>query len=293
MWTEVWTILNSPVAIAAISAALIWLLSRLYTAKPFWRRYEGTLIAAVKYAEHLIPDNTTNVSLRRLDCALQYAIKVIEGYLERTPTQAEINSIREGIQLTHSDLEQHDQLHGGTTALLLLLCALCVSAVSGCYAATVGVDLQGYDVIQQAAAEARRGLEAYDLMARSQALRDRDNVLAGLQGDLADLIAEVRDDPNSALHDAEPARLVSVLDAKLADLAEQERRRQAWYAATSDNLEFVIETAGKQRNFALYRADIEEQWRAYLQSEARSRLAALRGRAAAADLSTASQPAGP
>ena len=40
-----------------------------------------------------------------------------------------------------------------------------------------------------------------------------------------------------------------------------------------DNLNFLIDRAAEHRQFILYRADIATQWRQYIESQARARLA--------------------
>lgn len=103
--TWIWSVLNSPAAITAIAGGLLWLLNRMYTRKPTWVRYEGTIIAAIKAAEKAIPDEVENKSLLRLNNALQYVLDLyakIEGKRADEATQAEL---AEGIQIIHAKLE--------------------------------------------------------------------------------------------------------------------------------------------------------------------------------------------
>ena len=50
-WTALlqvaWDVINSPAVIALMAGGLLWLLNRLYAAKPAWQAFEGTIIAAV------------------------------------------------------------------------------------------------------------------------------------------------------------------------------------------------------------------------------------------------------
>ena len=105
-WLEtIWNALNSPVGIAAVAGLVLWLLNRLYAAKPGWKKYEGAIISAVKFAEKEVPDDTPNKALRRLDEALKYVLKV---YAEMTGKQAGPKvaaDLKEGIQIKHSELE--------------------------------------------------------------------------------------------------------------------------------------------------------------------------------------------
>ena len=105
----VWTILNSPAVIAALAAILLWALNRLYMAKPAWQQYEGTIISAIKWAEKTISDDTPNKSLRRLDAALDYVLRVYEQTHGSVSAKVKAE-LKEGIQLTHADLESQGQL---------------------------------------------------------------------------------------------------------------------------------------------------------------------------------------
>ena len=58
---------------------------------------EGTIIAAVKYAEKTIPDGSPNVSQARLDEALKYVLAVY--------AKADAQAVKEGIQITHERME--------------------------------------------------------------------------------------------------------------------------------------------------------------------------------------------
>ena len=78
--------------------------NKLYAAKPAWQPMEGTIIAAVKWAEKEIPDNTPNKALVRLNAALGYVVKVYEQ--ARGPATEQVKAeLREGIQIVHAELE--------------------------------------------------------------------------------------------------------------------------------------------------------------------------------------------
>ena len=105
-----WDVVNSPAVIALMAGGLLWLLNRLYAAKPAWQAFEGTIIAAVKWAEKEIPDDTPNKAMSRLDAALNYVLKVYEearGTPADTQTKLEL---REGIQIIHAELEASGSL---------------------------------------------------------------------------------------------------------------------------------------------------------------------------------------
>ena len=101
----VWSFLNSPVGIAAVASLALYLLTRLYAVRPGWRQYEGTIIAAVKYAEAAIPDDAPDKGVRRLDAALKYVLRVYEERQGAPADPATRAELTEGIQIVHSDLE--------------------------------------------------------------------------------------------------------------------------------------------------------------------------------------------
>lgn len=103
--TKIWEYLNTPLAITVIGGIIAFLLSKLWTAKPAWQKYEGTIIAAIKSAEKAVPDDSENKSVKRLDKALQYVLKVYEKANGKAATPATMTELSEGIQIVHNKLE--------------------------------------------------------------------------------------------------------------------------------------------------------------------------------------------
>ena len=101
----VWAALNSPVGITMAASAALWLLNKVYAARPEWQKYEGALIKAVRWAEKEIPDGTTNQHLKRADLALQYVLAAYErinGFRADSRTREQL---AQGVEIVHSDLE--------------------------------------------------------------------------------------------------------------------------------------------------------------------------------------------
>ena len=46
----VFVALNSPVGVTMVASGALWLLNKLYAAKPLWQEYEGSIIRAVQWA---------------------------------------------------------------------------------------------------------------------------------------------------------------------------------------------------------------------------------------------------
>lgn len=106
----IWNVLNSPAVIAVLAGGMLWLLNRLYAAKPAWQAFEGTIIAAVKWAEKEIPDDTPNKALNRLNAALNYVVKVYEEARGKRVDAKAKAELREGIQIVHAELEASGNL---------------------------------------------------------------------------------------------------------------------------------------------------------------------------------------
>ena len=109
--TGLWQALNSVPGVVLMAGLLGWLLTRLYSIRPAWEAYEGTIISAIKHAEKAIPDDVPNKGLARLDEALRYVLKVYaETHRGQQPSDALANDLREGIQITHDRLEARGTL---------------------------------------------------------------------------------------------------------------------------------------------------------------------------------------
>jgi hypothetical protein len=102
----VWTAVNILVGITVVVGVFLWLLNRLYAAKPGWAAYEGAIISAVKFAEKEVPDDTPSKGLARLDAALKYVLKVYEEANGKRASAKTVAELKEGIQLVHNDLEK-------------------------------------------------------------------------------------------------------------------------------------------------------------------------------------------
>ena len=107
---SIWEILNSPAAITLAAMLLVYLLNRLYTRKPLWEAWEGTIITAIKLAEKAIPDDTDKKGLGKLDEALQYVLRIYEEARDKPPTPEQAAQLKEAIQIKHAELEKSKQL---------------------------------------------------------------------------------------------------------------------------------------------------------------------------------------
>jgi len=100
-----WAFLNSAVGVAILAGIVLVVLNRLYAAKPLWTKYEGAIIAGVKFAEKNIPDDTPNTGLARLNDALLYTLKVYEQVEGKRATSEVEAKLAAGIPIVHAELE--------------------------------------------------------------------------------------------------------------------------------------------------------------------------------------------
>lgn len=102
----IWKVLNSPLFLMASFMLLIWVINHIYLGQPLWKKHEGAIISAIKCAEKDVPDESANKSRLRFNAALRY---VLDDYRDATGKQASarvITQLKEGIRITHDQLER-------------------------------------------------------------------------------------------------------------------------------------------------------------------------------------------
>ena len=96
---------------AAVVGFFIFLASKLNPFQEAWKKYEGSIITGIKLAEKQIADETPNAGLAKLDAALRF---VLNAYAEanngKQPSAKLVEQIKQGIQITHNDLDRFDGL---------------------------------------------------------------------------------------------------------------------------------------------------------------------------------------
>lgn len=101
----IWEGMNSPIGITVVVSIFLWVLNKVYSMKPAWAAFEGTIIAGIKYAEKAIDDETENKALAKLDTALRYVLRIYDEAGKKNLSGATVASIKEGIQIKHAELE--------------------------------------------------------------------------------------------------------------------------------------------------------------------------------------------
>ena len=106
-----WEFLNSAVGVTIIATAGMVLLNKLFAIKPEWKKYEGSIIQAIRWAEKAtIPTGTANPHLWKFNVALQHVLKAYEDKENYKPTNGILQGLIGGIEITHARLEKENLL---------------------------------------------------------------------------------------------------------------------------------------------------------------------------------------
>ena len=103
-------IIDQPAVVTAIAGLVAWLVAKLFTAKPAWIKYEGLMLAAVKWAEKIIPDDAENKSIRRADAALNQFILLYERNHGASPAPSLVIAVRDALPIVHDHAESEGTL---------------------------------------------------------------------------------------------------------------------------------------------------------------------------------------
>ena len=155
---------------------------------------------------------------------------------------------------------------------LAALALACLATTAGC--AGTAADLLAYDNIIAAAEQAKVGVDAYDAAVRAETSRRQGEMLKALRESIL-IVAKAgpaAGQPGGDDAEALADRIVASMRQHLANYAEQERRRAELHAVTMDNLDYIIQVCRNGKDFVIYRSDIAEQWKQYLQATARARI---------------------
>ena len=107
--SAVWEFVNSPLGVSCVVAVLTFVLGKIFTAKPEWKKlvleHGPRLMEAVKWAEKQIPDDTPNPGLSRLDVALKYVVELV-------PKLGKVNesAVKEALTAVHTSAESNGNL---------------------------------------------------------------------------------------------------------------------------------------------------------------------------------------
>ncbi len=152
---------------------------------------------------------------------------------------------------------------------LLLMMVL----IGGCGSKGLTFDLLTYDNIIGATQEARKGVDALHLTVQTDTAHRQEDMLNAVGAGIRKLAENESITPEEA--EVLAAAVTESLRGHLANYREQERRLAKLYGITVDNLDYIIEISERGRKFSLYRADIGQQWREYIETSARDAIGSL------------------
>ena len=145
--------------------------------------------------------------------------------------------------------------------LLTLVLGLLPLLAGGC--AGQQADLLSYDNIIAANTEAAKGVRALE----TGLLGDVEKQKTQLFADVATWVVEshrTATQPGEVAADA--AEIASRVRTHVTNLSEQERRIRVTTETTLDNLLYAQEVAEKAKRFVIYRANVADQFRQYLEA---------------------------
>ena len=156
------------------------------------------------------------------------------------------------------------------TRLLYLLTVgilLCGIGLSGCRAGSA-YEAMLHDNVIAAAEEALKGVEIFNATVVADAAIRQEGLIKAVSDGIEALAQDQAIDAEQAAVLA--ASVTDSLRTHLTNYAEQEQRRSVLYEVTVDNLRYIIQISEQGKKFTLYKADIGDQWREYLDSSART-----------------------
>ena len=141
--------------------------------------------------------------------------------------------------------------------------------LTGCYAGTAA-ELLTFDNVIGAAMEAKKGIVAYDTAVKTSDAKRQAAMLKILGTDVKNIAIAEKMTPKDA--EILAGKVVVSMTTHFANYLEQERRRDALYRVTMDNLNYIIDISNQGKEFSVYRADVSAQWKSYLQASLRRQL---------------------
>lgn len=110
---SIYIVFNSAVGTAVIVGltllALTWVTDKLFLSEPKWKKYQGTIVSGVKFAEKNATDGDSSQS--KLRAAMRFVLSdYADCHRGKRPSRKLREEIRQGIQITHAALERQGLL---------------------------------------------------------------------------------------------------------------------------------------------------------------------------------------
>ena len=101
----IWSFLNTPLGYVISGFIILFIINKIFDAKPSWAKYESLMIGAIKMAENFIPDGTENKGLAKADKALEYFITSYTKAKGKPPSKKVIQNAMLGMSSVHEKIE--------------------------------------------------------------------------------------------------------------------------------------------------------------------------------------------
>lgn len=101
----IWQIINSPIGYSVFGFFLLFVINKIFDAKPKWAKYEGLMISAIKNAEKWIPNDSDSGILNKADKALDFFIKSYEKAKGKSPSMKLKQHVQLGLPIVHDKVE--------------------------------------------------------------------------------------------------------------------------------------------------------------------------------------------
>jgi len=112
MTQTIWTFLNSGTGMMISGAVILFILNKLFDAKPGWAKHEGIMIQAVKLAGKYIPNGSDGL-IGKADLALEYFIAAYKASHDKEPSKQLKRKVVDGLSIVHDKLEENGTLRSG------------------------------------------------------------------------------------------------------------------------------------------------------------------------------------
>lgn len=101
----IWNLINSPIGWSISGFIILFIINKIFAAKPGWAKYEGPIISAIKWAEKSIDDKTENAGMQKADAALKFFIRSYTDAKGKKPSDKIIKEVQLGMPIVHDKLE--------------------------------------------------------------------------------------------------------------------------------------------------------------------------------------------
>jgi hypothetical protein len=112
---QVVTILTYALTWLAMIGATLYAFNKFIPFNQPWHPYEGAITTAIKVAEKAVPSGRPDTAAQRLEEAMRHLVQAYRDQYGRRPSKKLLRQLREGVQLTHAQLERTGNLRPTST----------------------------------------------------------------------------------------------------------------------------------------------------------------------------------